>query len=284
MTTSIQNRSRPRVSVICCVYNGMAFLDKAVPSILSQTLQDFEFLIVDDGSDDGTREFLAEVAAGDPRVRVFRIERSGAALAANYALRFARAPYVARQDFDDVSYPHRLQEQVNYLDTHPDVGLVGAWYILDDANRGERYVRQYPTDDYSLRRRMTKAIPFAHTLVTMRTEALRSVGGVAEVDNIIDLRTFIAIAEAGWKLANIPAVLGEHYVYADSFFHANFSYRRRQRELAGVQLSAILRLRLGVWRVIYPLGRLFYGSLSHDLKRFVRRTLAGNREKDLAAS
>jgi glycosyltransferase EpsE len=273
----------PRVSVICSVYNGMAHVDKAVPSILAQTLTDFEFLIVDDGSDDGTSRFLAEVAARDPRVRVFRRERVGLARAVNYALRFARAPYVARQDFDDISYPERLEKQVAYLDSHPDVGLVGTWYVLDDANRRERYERRYPTDDYSLRRRMSKAIPFAHTLVMIRTHVLRYVGGIAEVDNITDLRTWIAIAETGWALANVPEVLGEHFVYAESFWHRNFSYRRRQRELAAVQLSAVFRLGLGWWRVIYPLGRLVYGSLSRDLKRFVRRTLAGNREADLVA-
>jgi glycosyltransferase EpsE len=269
--------------VICSVYNGMAHVDKAVPSILAQTLTDFEFLIVDDGSDDGTSRFLAEVAARDPRVRVFRLERVGLARAVNYALRFARAPYVARQDFDDISYPERLEKQVAYLDSHPEVGLLGTWYVLDDANRGERYERRYPTDDHSLRRRMTKVIPFAHTLVMVRTHVLRYVGGIAEVDNITDLRTWIAIAETGWSLANVPEVLGEHFVYADSFWHRNFSYRRRQRELAAVQLSAVFRLGLGWWRVIYPLGRLVYASLSRDLKRFVRRTLAGNREVDLVA-
>jgi glycosyltransferase involved in cell wall biosynthesis len=273
----------PRVSVICTVYNGMAHLDKAVPSILAQTLTDFEFLIVDDGSDDGTSRYLAGVAAEDPRVRVLRLERVGLARAVNYALRFARAPYVARQDFDDISYPERLEKQVEYLDSHPEVGLVGTWYVLDDANRGERYVRQHPTDDYSLRRRMTKAIPFAHTLVMVRTHVLRYVGGIAEVDNITDLRTWIAIAETGRALGNVPEVLGEHFVYADSFWHRTFSYRRRQWELALVQLSAVFRLGLGWWRLIYPLGRLVYGSLSRDLKRFVRRTLAGNREADLVA-
>jgi len=271
----------PRVSVICSVYNGIQHLDKAVPSILNQTLEDFEFLIVDDGSDDGTSEFLARIAAEDPRVRLFRLERVGLARAVNYALRFARAPYVARQDFDDVSYPERLKRQVEFLDAHPQVGLVGSWYVLDDANRGERYVRQYPVDDYSLRRRMSKAIPFAHTLVTIRTDALRQVGGIAEVDNITDLRTWIAIAHAGWQLANVPEVLGEHFVYAESFWHKNFKYARRQRELARVQLNAIFRLGLGWWRVVYPLGRLVYGSLSSDFKRFVRRNLAGNREADI---
>lgn len=271
----------PRISVICSVYNGIEHIDKAVPSILSQTLTDFEFLIVDDGSDDGTSEFLERVVARDTRVRVFRLERTGLARAVNYALRFARAPYVARQDFDDISYPERLERQVEYLDEHPEVGLVGSWYVLDDTNRGERYVRQYPLDDFSLRRGMSKSIPFAHSLVTIRTDALRQVGGIAEVDNITDLRTWIAIAHAGWQLANVPEVLGVHFVYAESFWHRNFTYARRQRELARVQLSAIFRLGLGWWRVIYPFGRLFYGSMSSGAKRFVRRTLAGNREADI---
>ncbi len=271
----------PRVSVICSVYNGIDHLDKAVPSILAQTLSDFEFLIVDDGSDDGTSEYLAELAERESRVRLFRRERVGLARAVNHALEYARAPYVARQDFDDVSYPGRLAAQVDYLDAHPEVGLVGTWYVLDDQNRGERYVRQHPIDDAGIRRRMSKAIPFAHTLVTLRTEALRQVGGIAEVDNITDLRTWISVAEAGWQLANIPEVLGEHFVYAESYWHKNFKQKRRQRELAGVQASAIFRLHLGWWRLVYPLGRLFYSSFPTGLKRFVRRTLAGSREVDL---
>jgi hypothetical protein len=128
---------------------------------------------------------------------------------------------------------------------------------------------------------MSKAIPFAHTLVTLRAEALRQVGGIAEVSNITDLRTWIAIAEAGWELANIPKVLGEHYVYAESYWHKQFKYKHRQRELARVQLSAIWRLHLGWWRVVYPLGRLLYSGLPDDLKRFVRRKLAGSQEVDI---
>lgn len=272
----------PRVSVICSVYNGIEHTAKAVPSILNQTLKDFEFLIVDDGSTDGTTEFLADLAERDSRVRVFRQERVGLARAVNHALQFARAPYVARQDFDDVSYPDRLERQVAFLDSHPDVGMVGTWYVLDDANRGERYVRRWPTEDAQLRRFMSKGIPFAHTLVTLRTPALRSVGGIAEVKNITDLRTWINIAQAGWKLANIPEVLGEHYVYAESYWHRNFSYKQRQKELASVQMSAVWRLHLGWWRVVFPLGRLAYGSLPDGLKRFVRRRLAGNSEVDLS--
>ncbi len=275
--------SVPRVSVICSVYNGIAYRDRAVPSILGQTLRDFEFLIVDDGSDDGTSEFLARTAAADSRVRVFRQERVGLARAVNYALQYARAPYIARQDFDDISYPRRLETQVAFLDAHPRTGLVGTWYVLDDANRGERYLRYWPVDDFSLRRRMTKAIPFAHTLVTLRAEALRGVGGIAEVANITDLRTWIAIAEAGWELANVPEVLGEHFVHPDSYWHRNFTYLKRQRELAAVQLSAIFRLRLGWWRMVYPLGRLVYSRLSGKFKRFVRRGIAGSREVDVPA-
>ncbi len=272
----------PRVSVICSVYNGMDHLDKAVPSILSQTLRDFEFLIVDDGSDDGTSEFLAEVAAGDDRVRLFRLERVGLARAVNYALQYARAPYVARQDFDDVSYPERLEKQAAYLDSHPGVGLVGSYYVLDDQNRGERYIRQWPEDDFSLRRKMSKSIPFAHTMVMIRTAALREIGGIAEVDNITDLNTWVSLAAGGWKLANVPEVLGEHFVYAQSYWHKNFTYRRRQKDLARAQMRAVTELGLGWWRVAYPVARRFYAAFPTDAKRFIRRTLMGSREVDLA--
>lgn len=263
------------------VYNGMAHTDKAVPSILSQTYRDFEFLIVDDGSTDGTTEFLDRIQSQDSRVRVFRVERLGLARSINHALSYAAGTYVARQDFDDVSYPERLERQVAFLDAHPNVGLVGSYYVLDDRNRGERYVRKYPTDDRGLRKAMARAIPFAHTMVMLRTEALRGAGGIAEVNNITDLRTWIRIAELGWELANIPQVLGEHYVYPSSYWHQNFKYKTRQRELARVQLDAIRRLRLPWWSVVYPAARLVYGSLPTSVKRFARRKMAGSNEEDL---
>jgi glycosyltransferase EpsE len=271
----------PRVTVLMSVYNGEGFFDRAIPSILAQSYADFELLIIDDGSTDRTPGLLREAAAKDPRVRILSPGRLGFARALNHGLAEARGEYIARHDFDDTSAATRLEEQVAFLDARPEVGLVGGWYVVEDTNRGERYVRKQPLEHDAIVATMARAIPFAHSLVTLRREALVAAGGIAEVRNITDLRTWVRVAELGWKLANIPEVIGTHYVYSQSQFHQAMRYHKRQRELAWVQAQAVLRLRMPVWRLAFPVARLFYSYLPTGLKRFARRRLAGSREEDL---
>jgi glycosyltransferase involved in cell wall biosynthesis len=270
-----------RVSVVTTVYNGEPYFDRAVPSILSQTFKDFEWIIVDDGSQDRTPEFLHELASGDHRIKVFQPGRLGFARALNYAVERACGEYIVRQDFDDISYPQRIEKQITFLDGHPEIGVVGSYYVVVDEIRKEKYIRKPPCEHDTIVRAMACYIPFAHTLVTFRKKAWEDAGGYPLVDDIVDLGLWIRIAKAGWKLANIPEVLGEHFVHSQSFWHRNFKYARRQRDLAKVQWEAIRDLDLPLWMSIYPLGRYLYPWLPTPLKRLVRRTLKLSKEEDL---
>src|SRR5829696_5236824 len=210
-------KGHPRVSVISTVYNGEPYADRAIPGILSQTYQDFEFIVVDDGSTDRTPEILQELARRDARVRVFTPGRLGAAAAYNYGVAQARAEYIARQDFDDRSYPERLRLQVALLDAKPEVGVVGGYYVLVDENRTERYVRMPPADHDHIVSAMARNIPIAHTLATFRRKVWDEAGGYPDVPNLIDLRFWLKVGKLGWHFANVPEVLGEHYVHPSSF-------------------------------------------------------------------
>lgn len=280
-TDDVRISASPGVSVVMTVYNGEKYLDRALPGILAQTHPNFEVVIVDDGSTDRTYELLAERAREDERIRLFRPGRLGRAGALNFGVEQARAPYIAQQDFDDVSYPERLRLQCEFLDSHPEVGLVGSHYVLVDDNRGERFVRMPPTEHYDIVRAMARYIPFAHTMATFRKQAWAQVGGYPNVTNILDLRFAVALAAAGWRLANLPEVLGEHWVHPDSFWHRSFRYRDRQKELARVQASAVKLLGLPSWMYVYAASRRVYAWLPDVLKRAVRRSLGGSRERDL---
>ena len=125
----------PRLSVVMPVHNAMPYLDAAVESILGQTFADFEFVILDDASTDGSTERLRHWARQDARIRL--IEESanlGPALSSERVARAARAPAGARLDADDVSLPERLERQLGVLDDHPDVGVVGGLYDIIDAD------------------------------------------------------------------------------------------------------------------------------------------------------
>lgn len=167
----------PKVSVVTTVYNGEPYVDRAMPSILGQSFEDFEWILVDDGSKDRTPEILRDLAARDPRVRVFSPGRLGISAAANFGVGQAQGEYVARQDFDDRSYPDRLRLQVAALDADPKLGVVGCHYVLVDENRGERYVRMPPTAHDAILASMAKGIPFANTLVAFRRQAWVEAGG-----------------------------------------------------------------------------------------------------------
>ena len=271
----------PRVTVLMPVFNGEKYFDRALPGILAQTLRDFELLVIDGGSTDRTPQMLASAASSDPRIRILTPGRMGFSESLNYGLSLARGPYVARHDFDDTSTPIRFARQVEFLEAHPDVGLVGGWYVVEDSIRHERFIRKQPLEHAAIVRVMAKGIPFADSLVMLRKQALVAAGGIAEARDIADLRTWIRVAQQGWKLANVPEVMGTHYVYAGSNFQQAMHYRRRQRELAGVQAQAVLRLRMPLWRLVFPASRLLYSALPVALKRFVRRRLAGWAEEDL---
>lgn len=153
----------PRVSVIMAVRNAEAHLAEAIDSILSQSLTDFEFLIVDDASDDATPRLLEDRAANDRRVRLIRNETNiGPYPSANRALELARAPLIARMDGDDVSMPERLARQVAFLESHPDHMLVGCGYLSIDAAGRPRYTRPNPLDDTAVRWIARFGMPMVH--------------------------------------------------------------------------------------------------------------------------
>jgi glycosyltransferase involved in cell wall biosynthesis len=273
--------SSPRVSVVTTVYNGEPYFDRAVPGILSQTFEDFEYIIVNDGSSDRTGELLRDVAARDPRVRVLSPGRIGFCNAANLGIEQARGEIIARQDFDDRSYPDRLRLQVACLDANPKVGVVGGYYVLVDENRGERYVRMPPTQHGDIVLAMARHIPLANTFATFRRRVWVEAGGYPVVLDLEDLLFWLKAAKLGWQIVNLPEVMGEHFVHPSSFFHRTYKYADRQRNLARVQAKVVRELRLPPWMYIYAAGRYGYAHCPTIVKRAIRRTLGRSRERDL---
>ena len=272
----------PRVSVVTTVYNGEPYVDRAIPGILSQTFTDFEWVLVNDGSQDKTEEILRDLEKRDSRVRVFSPGRLGITGAANFGVNQAQGEYVARQDFDDRSYPDRLRLQVAVLDANPRVGVVGGHYLVIDQNRNERYVRMPPSEHEDIIPAMARAIPMANTIAMFRKRVWTEAGGYPEVADLEDQLLWLKAAKLGWRFANVPELVGEHYVHSTSFFHRSFKYVDRQRALAKVQAKVVRELRLPPWMYLFALGRYGYAYCPTPLKRMLRRTLGGSAERDLA--
>ena len=116
----------PAISVVMSVYNGARYLHPAVESILEQDFADFEFIIVDDGSTDGSGAILLEFAEKDARIRLIQRENRGLVASLNEAIALARAPLIARMDCDDIAMPDRFTRQIEYLADHPEIAIVGS--------------------------------------------------------------------------------------------------------------------------------------------------------------
>ena len=127
----------PQISVVMPVHNALPYLDAAVESILGQTFRNFEFVILDDASSDGSTERLRDWASRDGRIKLLEEKQNlGPARSSERVARAASAPIVARMDADDVSYPTRLAEQLEVLQRHPDAGVVGGLYdVIDSKGR-----------------------------------------------------------------------------------------------------------------------------------------------------
>lgn len=119
----------PRISVVIPVYNVAAYVEEAIRSIQTQTVRDIEIIVVDDGSTDQTPQLIHAIAEQDTRVRILKLAAEGghgSAAARNLGLTACRAPYLAIMDGDDISTPDRLEKLLNFLETHPDIALVGS--------------------------------------------------------------------------------------------------------------------------------------------------------------
>src|SRR4051794_7125581 len=167
---------RPLLSVVMPVHNGLPYLDASIASILGQTHDDFEFVIGDDGSTDGSREALRAWKEKDPRIRLFEGEaRLGPSASSNWVVEQSRGRFVARMDADDVSHRDRLRRQLDVLLGHPAVDLVGTlWETIDEDGRCVRR-----PDRWRLVGRSAFA-PFPHPSVMFRREAFDRVGGYRE--------------------------------------------------------------------------------------------------------
>lgn len=167
----------PQISVVMPVHNGIPFLDESIKSILAQTISNFEFVIFDDASTDGSSELLREWEQRDARIKVHHSGKQlGLAGSSNAVVSKARAPILARMDADDLAHPDRLRRQLNILESHPDIVVVGALNIGIDASG--RVVR--PRDRWRLLRR-SGYIPFAHGSAMFRRNVFDEVGGYDEL-------------------------------------------------------------------------------------------------------
>lgn len=218
----------PPLSVVMPVYNAEETLRASVESVLAQSYGDFEFIIINDGSTDGTNDLLASYANKDARISVIHQPRNqGITRSLNKAIEQARGTYIARQDADDYSYPDRLARQMEFFRRHPETVLCGTWF--EEVNQGKgQIIRKYPVGDFELRKNIYYVNQFCHPSVVFKKKAFVEAGGYMEALHTgQDFECWMRIQNFG-KLANIPEVL----VRKNIGFGHTISWQKRKQKYA----------------------------------------------------
>lgn len=210
-----QSAPDPKVSVVLPAFNASAFIREAVESIRGQTLQDWELIVIDDGSQDETAVIVQALGEEDGRIRLIRTDHGGIVAALNRGLTFARADFVARMDADDRSLPDRLMCQVKHLEACPTVGVVSCKATLfgDTAHSGgmERYVDWVNglEGPESIALGCFVDAPVLHPAVCFRRELIERYGSYREGDFPEDYELWMRWMEQGVRFSQVPEVLLE---------------------------------------------------------------------------
>lgn len=197
---------RGRISVVMPVHNALPYLDEAVQSILGQTHSDFEFVIFDDGSTDGSTGRLREWARKDERIRLHESKRNlGPAGSSNAVVELASGSLIARMDADDIAHPDRLRRELDLFRQRPETGLVGTLYeIIDDKGRklrGPEVWRIRPRSWFP---------PFPHGSIMYRRDLFERIGGYRQACEFWEDHDFALRMAAEAEVLIIPEALYKH--------------------------------------------------------------------------
>ncbi len=220
----------PTVSVLIPCFNVDTTIDEALSSLKAQSLQDFEVVLVDDGSEDETLPHLHNWAGADPRFRVIALPHGGIIPALNAGLEACQSNIIARMDADDRSAPDRLQQQVDMLTAHPEIAVVSSLIRgFPEEKLGVEFreyinwLNELLTDD-EIKQRMYLKSPLAHPSVAFRRTWVNQVGGYQDHGWAEDYDLWLRLFQAGAHFIKVPQVLLEWRDHPRRLTHTDGRY------------------------------------------------------------
>lgn len=233
------SKSNPDVSVVMPVYNSAKYLALAIESILNQTFKNFEFIIIDDGSNDSSLRIIKKYARKDRRIKILiNPSNMGICWSLNYGISLARGKYIARMDSDDWSYPERLSKQISFMKKHPQAVICGGSIEVCNADLKILNKRSYPTSDKNIRKNLFRMNPFAHPAVMYQKDTVINAGEYNEnLFTVEDYDLYFRLGNLG-KFANITSTLLKLRVRFDSISYSNIT--RQTKFHLFVRLKAIV--------------------------------------------
>lgn len=257
-----------KISVVMSVYNGEKTVKKAVQSILDGSFRNLEFIIINDGSDDGTRDILEQAVAADDRIRLFNFtQNKGLIYALNFGIGKSCGDYIARMDADDVARVDRLQTQYDCLKDRNDIVFVGSAARLVDEDGKVWGVRSYPkTVDKKL---LMKYDPFIHPTLLFKKSALEAVGGYRDSERTYrceDYDLIFRLYAQGLYGENLEEPLID---YRESLNSAKKHNRTTRKNEYYVRKEGVKILKGGIYGRLFSLKPLCLSLLPDNVYNFL---------------
>jgi glycosyltransferase involved in cell wall biosynthesis len=228
LKNQLEPDTKPTISVIMSVYNGQQYLNRAVDSVLSQTFNNFEFIIIDDGSSEPILEELKR--NDDPRMRIIPQTNHGLVYSLNQALKLARGNFIARMDSDDISLPDRFEKELKVITSHEKIGVVGSFFTYIDLEDKPTISMVSPTRDIDLKLTLLHVNPFGHGSTLIRKDVFVDVGEYDDNYHAAEDYDFWRRVSKNWMLAQVPESLYWYRINPASISHAKKEHQHESRD------------------------------------------------------
>lgn len=197
----------PTVSVLLPVYNAEKFLNEAIESVISQSLVDWELILIDDGSTDSSLNILETFATQDSRIKIYKNEQNlGLIATLNKGVELCNGDYIARMDADDIMQPNRLEKQVLFLERNRGYGMCGTNALIIDQEGHETGRIVNLASNELLRINLLFSVPFVHPSIMFRKEIFNDIEYDLDYKHVEDYDLWVRFSTE-WKIANLPDFL-----------------------------------------------------------------------------
>lgn len=201
-----------KIAVVMAAHNAQDYIAAAMESILAQTYSDFEFIIVENASDDSTWDIINSYT--DERIRAFQTPLKQLSYNLNFGISHTFAEYIARMDCDDVALPERLKIQAEFLDANPGTGVVGSAFRIFGGSEKQNKTITMPQTDKQIRKAMPFRFCLCHPSVMFRRETVVNIGGYQGNRFCQDLDLWLRLSrDKTVRFANIPRVLLQYRIH-----------------------------------------------------------------------
>lgn len=232
-------RKNKKITILMPVYNGEQHLKQAIESVLGQTFVDFELLIIDDGSNDGSGKIINSYE--DERIRLVKNKKNkGIIFSLNKGLALARGEYIARMDADDISLPERLSKQYRFMENNPGVALVGCWAKIIGEDGRPLNDKRLPSKHGEIKFNLLFRNPFIHSSIFFRKNLIKAMGGYDyNYKHAEDFALYSKLIKNNLKTVNLPEFLIKFRVHGGSIGQTTSTKSIQDKTAAKIMMENI---------------------------------------------